>query len=155
MPAKKKPTTKGRPGKKSRLDDISKHLEQALTSGANAVVSCSDDPWMVSDRKFFEANPSRSYRLRRVIQGELATMRHVTQGEFAGSPTHVLVQQVAPGFRSRQFLNCEGFPDGIAGWDTLLALLWSAMREGRPFDLMGLIERARVIDHAAGKGRQQ
>jgi len=66
-------------------------------------INMTDSPWKGDDAAWFEANPKRSHRLRKLLEGE-------TKDLFAGStppslpPGHeyqVLVRQVEPGFRVR------------------------------------------------------
>jgi hypothetical protein len=52
-----------------------------------------DAKWKADDRAWFERNPSRAHRLRRVFPGELT-------GDEARAD-HVIVRQVEPGWRVR------------------------------------------------------
>jgi len=66
-------------------------------------------PWKEGDRKWFSENPFRSFRLRRLFPNEFPN-------DFYEGQTHVLVRQLRPGFRDKQF--CLDVANG-ASFDAL------------------------------------
>jgi len=59
--------------------------------------------FMASDRAYFKKHKRREYRIRRVMPGELLPPDQ-------NPPTHVVVRQIAPGVRARQFFTLPDLP---------------------------------------------
>jgi hypothetical protein len=100
------------------------------------------EAWKTDDRKWFLANPLRSFRIRRLFEGELPEAANDGQ-------THVLVRQLTPGLRDKDFL--RDLTKG-AGFDALLnteeigMALWEKLNE-RPtiFSLNTIVRAASLM----------
>ena len=71
--------------------------EQHMVIGTAA-----DEPWSVDDRRWFEANPARSHRLRRPFEGELSSLMRQPEQPPPHHEMQVLVRQIEPGLRARR-----------------------------------------------------
>jgi hypothetical protein len=117
----------------------------------------SDSPWKADDAAWFEANPTRSHRLRPILAGEAEQL-------FDGSsvpvlpPGHeyqVLVRQVQPGNRLRLpfGLNLEiHIPDVEAVAHALFDVV--AGSEGGVVNGREVIELAKRYEAPSGKAAQ-
>jgi hypothetical protein len=75
------------------------------------------------DRQWFEANPGRSVRMRRIMLGELPLEM---DGRLLRNATHVLVCQLVPGIRQRWPVPTQATPtelDAVPDSETLLQSL--------------------------------
>lgn len=76
------------------------------------------------DARFFEANPTRSLRMRRIAYGELS---FEPSGIFLYGPTHILVRQIAPGCRLKWRVPPQvsrGELDAVPDSEPILEALW-------------------------------
>lgn len=111
-----------------------------------------DSLWKEDDRRWFAANPKRSFRIRRLFVGELPS-------EYSDGQTHVLIRQLAPGLRDKRFLldarngiDFDNFPDR----DFVALALWERLdRGGASLPLSEVIDQAKAMESAAGDGGLQ
>jgi hypothetical protein len=102
--------------------------------------------WKDDDRKFFQENNFRSFRLRPAFPGEFAPVRDPGPGE------KVLVRQLQPGTREKMtlaFLTAPAVIERLAADDNALLVLWSANENGEVVKLADVFEKARAMASAA------
>lgn len=75
--------------------------------------------WTKADKAWFEKRPSRSFRLRELFPGELPA-----EFNIGNAATHVVVRQVAPGFRDKRYLSLRGPAAAFPRDDLSLMYVW-------------------------------
>lgn len=97
----------------SRLQDYVAEVDRlsadiatrAGISQQKTIMNFEDSPWKDDDRAWFEANPERSHRLRKLYAGEDVTLVPPGQSVTTPPPFHenqVLIRQVQPGQRVKK-----------------------------------------------------
>lgn len=122
------------------------YQQSSPAQGKFTPYTAESEVWMKHDREFFEENPRYSHHLRRLMPGEL---KHAQTHSGCRTPwTHVIVRQLAPGYRVRNFLEWADLPDGFPHWETFFSLIWEAIASGWVGNTKSLMEKAREIDQA-------
>lgn len=109
-------------------------------------------PWKDADKEWFAANPTRSFRIRRLFAGEFPS-------DFSEGQTHVLVRQLRPGLRDKLALldarngaDFDRFPDD----DAACMMLWERLeRRDGTFSLAEVITRTKVLASTTKDGGRQ
>lgn len=132
-----------------------KQMLRDLAPGCAVAVTLIDSPWKDDDREWFAARPARSFRLRRLYPGEFPA-------ESLGNATHVIVRQLAPGYRDKHLAGdaCGGADlDALPDSETLAMILRDEFAKcaasGQAFMLQHTVDRARALDNLAGTGGVQ
>lgn len=129
------------------------HIGRKLSPcGGNLLVSCCT-PWTEDDRKWFEAHPTRSFRLRRLFRDEYPLI-------LSGCATHVVVRQLAPGMRDK--VPCADGDvgrslDALPKSDALCMVLWREYKttvHGHSFRFSEAIREAMAMEATATGGVQ-
>jgi len=97
------------------------------------IVNFENSPWKEDDRAWFEVNPGRSHRLRKLYAGEDITLVPQGQSVMTPPPFHenqVLIRQVQPGQRVRQ-LFCRSLSTPIPDVDAVLHAIFDIVAERR------------------------
>lgn len=85
-----------------RIDQAANDIKaKGGVAAKNVRLNTSDSPWKDDDARWFEANQTRSHRLRPAFPGELEGLPHFTDPIPAGHELQMLVRQVQPGTRLR------------------------------------------------------
>lgn len=106
--------------------------------------------WMKHDREFFQKNPRYSHHLRGLLPGELLhAQAHAPANHEIHPYTHVIIRQLAPGYRVRHFMQWPGLVSAPPHWETFFSLIWEAVASGRGGDTNTLKAQAREIDRVA------
>ena len=112
--------------------EFRRYCSDVARQGGPVCISFGDDtPWSRDDAAWFREHPHRSFRLRPVIPGEVPT----AAAKSGASQTHVLVRQMAPGYRDRSFFSAKVAADADAACedasDHELLLMWLESRPGK------------------------
>lgn len=98
-------------------------------SNSDVLISL-DTPDIQDDRKWFERNPGRRYRLRRARPGELELLQCHKPPNMLGS---ILVEQIRPGARIRiPLIHTEWPCSALRADETWLAALADHIRSRNP-----------------------
>jgi hypothetical protein len=139
------------PPSPSAMAQIKRDLNQLTLQGVVDVqLNVSMEKWKRDDAAWFRTNPTRSFRLRRIILGEWK--------EWIGNSTHSLVRQIEPGFRDRIPIYFTGdatgaFIDGDS--DAVLMVMWRSLNEGlntKPIPMSKIADGIRQMMMASKQG---
>lgn len=105
------------------------------------------ETWKEDDKKWFGANPHRSFRIRRLHKNEITK-------EFNSGETHVIVRQITPGVRDKVFLkDMKGGAshDALPDLDSVGMVLWKKIHGGADFiSLNDVVSEARMMEAYKG-----
>lgn len=123
---------------------IKQIIRDSLKEGFETILfNFNAEPWKEDDKKWFAANPQRSFRIRRLYNNELPK-------EFNHGETHALVRQVIPGVRDKLYLmDLKGGAshDALPDVDSVGMILWKKIHDGvGVISLNEVVSEVRTMD---------